>query len=294
MGGLNINKDKSENILYNLPDFPIMAREGNLSFYPGMKSAIHWHNDFEFVMAIKGEVGYEVNGHKYQLIEGQGMFINSTQLHSVFSISEADSKYLCILIPPDMFCPAKRIQRTYLNPICKDTEHPMIILSPAISWQGTIISYMKEIHQEFTIEKEGFELKVMGLAHMMLMTLYLNRNNAAIMDVSLNRQAVALHKMIGYIQANYKHKLSLNKIANSGNVCRSTCCEIFQSILHTTPILYLTDYRIERSMESLTYTNLSITDIAFECGFNGSSYYTELFHRKIGITPTEYRNNLRK
>ncbi len=293
MGGLNINKDKSENVYYNFPDFPMLACQGNLSFYPGMKSASHWHNDFEFVIAVEGDIGYDVNGQKYRLTEGQGMFINSTQLHSIYSINGADNKYMCILIPPDMFCPAKRIQRTYLNPICKDIEHPMILLSPAISWQGTILSYMNEIYQEFTKERDGFELKVMGMAHMMLMTLYLNRNNATIMDVSQNRQSVTLHKMIGYIQANYKRKLSLNDIANSGNVCRSTCCEIFQSLLHTTPILYLTDYRIERSIESLTYTNLSITDIAFECGFNGSSYYTELFHRKIGKTPTEYRNSHR-
>ncbi len=292
MAELNLNKDQSENIHYNFPDFPIMAAIGRLSAYPNMASASHWHNDFEFVMAVENDIGYAVNGKEYKLIPGQGMFINSRQLHSVFSIDGQDGRYMCILIPPDMFSPAARIHSTYLEPICKDTEHCMILLTQAISWQGAILNYMNDIRKEFVNEEEGFELKVMGIAHLMLRTLYKNRNNATVMDVSLNRRAAALHQMIGYIQANYQNKISLNHIANAGNVCRSTCCEIFQSLLHTTPIIYLANYRIEKSIESLTYTNKAITEIAFECGFNGSSYYTELFHRKMGLTPTEYRNRL--
>ena len=292
MGILNLNKDQSENIYYNFPDFPVMAKVGNLSFYPQMRSASHWHNDFEFVMSLENNIGYEVNGREYTLIPGQGMFINSRQLHSVFSIMQKDAKFMCVLIPPDMFCPAKRIQTTYLEPICKDTEHPMIILSQANPWQGTILSYMSDIYQEFSKEEDGFELRVMGVAHMLLMTLYKNMNDATVMDTSLNRRTLALHQMIGYIQSNYQNKITLNSIANAGNVCRSTCCEIFRSLLHTSPIIYLANYRIEKSIESLTYSNKPITEIAFECGFNGSSYYTELFHRKTGQTPSEYRSRI--
>ena len=221
MPELNLNKDQSENIYYNFPDFPIMAAVGRLAYYPEMKSASHWHNDFEFVMAVENNIGYAVNGQNYTLIPGQGLFINSRQLHSVFSTDGKDGKYLCILIPPDMFCPAKRIQTTYLEPICKDTEHSMILLSQVSSWQGIILNNMNEIRQEFVKEEEGFELKVMALAHMMLRTLFRNRNNATIMDVSENRRTSALHQMIGYIQANYQNKISLNDIASAGNVCRS-------------------------------------------------------------------------
>lgn len=292
MADLNINQDQSENIHYNYSDFPLMAKIGNLSCYPNMVSASHWHNDFEFVMSVEGEVSYSVNGREYKLLPGQGLFINSRQLHSVYSSDGNDGKYLCVLIPLDMLCQAQRIHDTYVSPILKDKDHPVIFLSPSINWQAIILNYLRDIYQEFNTEEEGFELRVISVVHLLLLTLFQNRNQVSIQDTSLDRRTITLHKMIGYIQSNYQNRITLNDIADAGNVCRSTCCEIFQSLLHTTPIIYLANYRIEKSIDSLTYSNKSITEIAFECGFNGSSYFTELFHRIMGQTPSEYRSSV--
>lgn len=293
MFDLNVNQDQSENIYYNYPDFPIMAKIGDLYRYPNMVSASHWHNDFEFVLSLEGSVGYRVNGREYELAPGHGLFINSRQLHSVYSTNGTDGKYLCVLISPKILCQAVRIHSTYLEPIYNDAEHPVVLLSPSSVWQNRILTYMRDIYQEFQREEEGCELRVISMAHLVILTIFQNRNNATIMDPTLDRRTIALHKMIGYIQSNYQTKITLNDIATAGNVCRSTCCEIFQSLLHTTPIIYLSNYRIEKSIECLTYSNSSITEIAFACGFSGSSYYTELFHREMGVTPTEYRNRLK-
>ncbi len=293
MADLNVNQDQSENIRYNYPDFPVMAKVGPLHMYPNMVSASHWHNDFEFVLCVEGSVGYRVNGREYALQPGNGLYINSRQLHSVFSTDGKDGKYLCVLISPDILCQAERISSTYIEPIINDAEHPIVLLSPSIVWQNRILTYMQDIYQEFQREEEGYELRVISMVHLLMLTIFQDRNNATVMDPTLDRRTIALHKMIGYIQSNYQNKITLNSIATAGNVCRSTCCEIFQSLLHTTPIIYLSNYRIEKSIESLTYTNNSITEIAFACGFSGSSYYAELFHREMGVTPTEYRNRLK-
>jgi AraC-like DNA-binding protein len=55
-----------------------------------------------------------------------------------------------------------------------------------------------------------------------------------------------------------------------------------------TPNQYLTNYRIEKRMELHIDSALSITDIALQCGFNSSSYFTEIFHKVFGSTPSDY------
>ena len=101
-----------------------------------------------------------------------------------------------------------------------------------------------------------------------------------------------MHDMTGFIQENFQKKLTLEEIAYSGHVSRSSCCNIFQDFLNKTPITYLTEYRLEKSLKLLHFTSYSITEIALQCGFTGSSYYTEIFHKKTGCTHSQYRKNL--
>ena len=98
-----------------------------------------------------------------------------------------------------------------------------------------------------------------------------------------------MHRMTGFIQRNYSEKISLNDIAEAGAICRSKCCKIFREFLGKTPVEYLTEYRISKSIELLNTTDMSITDIAVNCGFCGSSYYAETFMKLMKCTPSEYR-----
>lgn len=56
---------------------------------------------------------------------------------------------------------------------------------------------------------------------------------------------------------------------------------------------YLMSYRIEQSIPLLVNTSYTITEIALQVVFPGASYYTEIFHRIMGITPSDYRCQIR-
>jgi AraC-like DNA-binding protein len=51
-------------------------------------------------------------------------------------------------------------------------------------------------------------------------------------------------------------------------------------------------YRIEKSIDSLFFSDLSISQIAYDCGFGSTSYYIEKFRNKTGMTPLEYKKRL--
>ncbi len=92
-----------------------------------------------------------------------------------------------------------------------------------------------------------------------------------------------------YSYQNYASRLTLDEIASSGGVCRSKCCQIFKKYLNHTPIEFLNTYRLKVSPYLLVQTNTPITEIAFSCGFNHLSYYSEMFRSYYGCTPKDYR-----
>ena len=99
--------------------------------------------------------------------------------------------------------------------------------------------------------------------------------------------------MVGFIQKNYTRKISLKEIALSGAVGQSKCCKLFAKYFGQTPNTYLNQYRLNKSLEYLQNSDLPITEIALSVGFSGASYYTELFRKCFGKSPTEFRKDYR-
>lgn len=58
------------------------------------------------------------------------------------------------------------------------------------------------------------------------------------------------------------------------------------------PNIFLLEYRLKRSLSLLQNKNTSISDVAFDCGFNSPSYFTKCFRKKYGVMPTQYLNFL--
>lgn len=91
--------------------------------------------------------------------------------------------------------------------------------------------------------------------------------------------------MIHYIHKNYASKITLSDISVTGKVGKTTCTSIFQKYTNETPISYLTNFRLKKSLELLLSTDKTISEICYQVGFSGASYYTETFHKAYGYIP---------
>jgi len=58
---LEIFSDMSERLNYNLPDFPLYVRKGELRQFDRYAAACHWHPDIEFISILDGTMDYFVN-----------------------------------------------------------------------------------------------------------------------------------------------------------------------------------------------------------------------------------------
>ena len=65
-------------------------------------------------------------------------------------------------------------------------------------------------------------------------------------------------------------------------------CKFFKKITDETPMGYIQRYRIEMGCEFLL-SGMSVTDTAYACGFNDTSYFINIFKKHMGITPKQYQ-----
>ena len=63
----------------------------------------------------------------------------------------------------------------------------------------------------------------------------------------------------------------------------------FKQYTHTTPMQYLVARRVNNAQMLLETTNYSITTIASIVGYDNPLYFSRIFHRQKGVSPSEYR-----
>lgn len=100
---------------------------------------------------------------------------------------------------------------------------------------------------------------------------------------------IALAK--AYMQQNYKDNISVGAVAETCNISPAYLHKIFKSTLGITPGEYLQDLRISTAKKFLMNTDAPIIEIAFRCGFNSQSYFSDCFKRAVGESPKDFRRN---
>ena len=108
---------------------------------------------------------------------------------------------------------------------------------------------------------------------------------------SVNRYDDVLNEVMTYIQDNYADEdISLNLLASHVNFSPNHLSMIFSQQTGQTFIKYLTDYRMNKAKELLRCTGKRSSVISMEVGYKDPHYFSYLFKKTQGMTPTQYRN----
>jgi len=83
--------------------------------------------------------------------------------------------------------------------------------------------------------------------------------------------------------------IELDNVARDAGLSRPHFFKLFRENTGVTPALYANTMRIERALDRLTSSHISVTDIGFELGFSSQSHFTHFFSAHVGIAPTQYR-----
>ncbi len=285
----DLMQDSSEIVFYDNPDIPVYIKEDDLSEYPDRRAICHWHEDMELILVTEGEMNYQINGRSILLKEQDCIVINSRQLHYGYSHLYHDCKFVCVRFHPKLLGVNQVIYKNYVIPFIENKGIEYLYYDKSASQQPVqeLIGRILRLKSE---KEDAYELEIIGTLYQLWHILFCQCRSLLRQEIAPDQSDLALQKkMVSYIYGHYRDSVTLEQIAASANISRSKCCIIFKQYLQQSPIDFLNSYRLEMSRRLLENTAFNITQIAFSCGFNHLSYFSKIFLREFGCTPTEYR-----
>ena len=95
-----------------------------------------------------------------------------------------------------------------------------------------------------------------------------------------------------YIKENYKRDISAGDVAGILGYSDVYFSKIFKQLFDDTFINYLTNLRIEKAKVLLKDVSFNIKEVGASVGYTDSNYFTKVFKRAVGMSPSEYRGNI--
>ena len=132
----------------------------------------------------------------------------------------------------------------------------------------------------------GYDLVL--LAKVLEIFVLLSREYSKIRDPRV-RSLYRLGEVISRLENGFRETWTIQKISKIAAMAPSTLLPVFKRVTGYSPIDYLLHVRLSKAAEILLKTDRSISDIASECGFPDSNYFSRQFRKHYNCSPREYR-----
>ena len=272
------------------PEFPFESYYDELEKFKGHCVTWHWHNEFEFSVASDSRVRCQIGSDVLVLEQGDGLFINSGVLHRFASGEGGILKD--ILFAPDLFAPhSSAVFRKYILPV-SGSQLRYFLLHRADQAHRPLLDKFDELYNNAQRDDPMRELRLQRMTTELWERFYpLVQNAAAEQETKSDRMVRArMHRMIDFIQTEYRRALPLDEIAAAASVSKSEALRCFRQSIRMTPGQYLTEYRLERAKEHLLSGRETVSSIAENTGFRSAGYFCRVFKAHIGVTPEMFRS----
>lgn len=237
---------------------------------------MHTHDFFEIEIVISGEAETVLNGERYTLRHGNAEIISPTDVHN-FCIKQPMDFYK-IMVKPE-WLPEDTIGTLMdnLGVVAFDEEelHDLIPLLELLMKEG----------ESSTGENRTFLRNLMGCIFYFFERNRRNRLAASVRYTSNSR----LNKALNYILLNYTKKISLAEVAQEVHLSPVYFSATFHRTMGETFVAYVNGLRLNRAKQLLLYSNLSVSEICYGCGFDSTSNFSKTFKTKFGCSPSDMK-----
>ena len=288
---VHTNQNQKEMKMHGNPDFPIACYEDDMQL---IQVPIHWHDEYEYIIATKGTVTVIVNGINICLHVGDSIFINAGCLHGVKNVHEEDSVLRSLVILPKMIGGSSDsiIFKKIILPLTTKDAPAFVILNQQNSWQKDIANRMLSAWS--TISEEAFDYENEA-RYQIAKAMHILVEHMPELNACHDSNTILLNRMkqaISYMEKHYSEDISNSVLMELLHCSESYLLRSFKQVLGDTPMKHLMNIRMQKAAELLLTTDLNSGEIAISCGFHDFSYFTKVFRQRIGVTPSKYRHSV--
>lgn len=273
-------------------DFPIAVYLRRMNKKEEGPAPLHWHDEIQFVVPRSGSILFTVCDQEYRLTPNEYLFINSKRLHMSKPLKKTGGDYICIDIHPRFLYgySSSLVNRKYVQPFLSSDALSSILLDNSAPWHSKAKALLDNLINVYETAEYAYEITVQKIVLELWLLIINNSQKLSVKAKPLSQtEQIRLDNILDFIKLHYADKITLPDIADAGILSTGECCRFMKRTVGISPMTYLNNFRIAKSVNLLQSTTLSITEVAQTVGFESSSYYTERFKKLMNCKPLEYR-----
>lgn len=234
--------------------------------------SMHYHSSYELYYLEMGSREYFVEDKLFSVAAGEFVLIAPGKLHRtggeqcVRTLINFTKDFLCRYLAPDT-----------VEQMLSCFEHAKIV--PTERQQGNCKQLLRRIAASAGEEEFALNLGLLLLA--------IGRCGSQEIENDY------VSTVVEYINGHFAQIDSIGQIAEAFFVSKYHLCRVFKNAMKVTLIEYLNQVKIKNARQLLEFSERDVGDVAEACGFNSVAYFSNVFKKITGMSPTEYRKSIR-
>lgn len=230
----------------------------------------HWHEHTEIHYVLEGNCRLKYGEEFFDLSEGDLVVINGNELHQG---AGGCCGYVVVLIPPELF----ETHRVIFQKIIRDEYAASLIRSA-----------MEKYKTHDTVDM----MEVKGYIYLLVAHLIRNFTFKTLTETVYSKYFDKLNKINGavkFINENYDRSLTTRELSKMMHLSEGYFCQVFKEVTGKTAMEYINHIRMDKAEKMLRETEMTVTEIAFCCGFEDANYFSRMFKKIKGDSPQSVR-----
>lgn len=244
----------------------------------------HWHKEWELIYVRQGSITFNIDQTEYTVCAGDSLLIGSGSIHGC---SPESGIYECLVFDlRGLFRGAEQVKK-HLRPFYRQEYIPPVFFSHT---DHPVFTAQAEMLMNICNKGRHIELPVLGglcnlFGYLLSNSLYAPGQEPLQSADTLQ----ALKRVLEFIELHFQSEITLKTLSDVAAMNPNYFCLYFKRLTGSTPMEYLTLYRIEHAAVLLLASDISVMQAALEAGFNDPSYFIRIFKRYKGVTPKRYQ-----
>ena len=250
---------------------------------------VHWHDEFEIIYVRSGFLTVSISGESYIGTTGEAFVVSPGNLHLMGS-QTGTVDYYTFLFPLKYisFRTDDMLDEKLLEPL--NSGHLMIC--PRV--KDTAKELCEQLIKIYEAKKDESESKIttqVGTKIILLQFILEMWKKGFVIENDTSGRNTVEKEMVSYIQQNFTGKISLREFGEQFHLSEKYISRYFKEHFHITLSQYVTYLRLEHAKQLLQDTDIPVTDVAMQSGYQNVSYFIRSFQKAYAVSPLKYRKN---
>ena len=256
-------------------------------------SEFHTHTNFEVVYIYSGCYNFYFLDECKAVSEGDLIFISRNARHKFEESMPGDNFFMSFFISYEVLRASflsmlseHDFLAQYIKTILTNRSNPnyLLISTPDIR----ILSVMA---QNVFLEQYRYDEYSPHCTQSYLQLFFANamRHHTTFHQYKISMSKVDMGPILDYIDKNYKTK-NLGEIAEHFNYSESYISMQIQKATGKKYINLITELRLAEALDYLSHTDLSVKEVALNCGYNDVDHFSKTFKKAYGLSPREFKS----